>query len=441
MRILIVDNQGSALDWALRCLTEGHVIKWFIRDQRYRPVGKGLVDHVEDYRPWLRWADLVFVTDNTFYMRDLDFARRDGAMVFGATQASAEWELDRQFGAKVLKQAGILTPPTREFRDYDRAIAEVKRTMKRYVSKVSGSDDKALSYCSKGPADMVFMLERWKKLNKLKGDFILQEFIPGTEMAVGAFIGPAGFASGWCENWEFKKLMNDDLGVATGEQGTVVRFTKTSKLAQKVLLPLEDRLVATGHSGYVDVNCIIDEDGTPWPLEFTMRPGWPTFQIQQALFTGKDHAQWMLDILSGRDPRTWAMDQVALGVVLSIPDYPYSHLTKKETSGIPLYGLKPADMPNVHPCEMALGEAPVDVKGKIVTCPCLVTAGDYVAVVSGTAETVRDAKLSAYRRVKRLSLPNSPMYRTDIGNRLSKQLPDLHRHGYATNLEWTRAAS
>ena len=46
MKILIVDNQGSALDWALRCLTDGHQIKWFIRDPKFRMVGKDLVERV-----------------------------------------------------------------------------------------------------------------------------------------------------------------------------------------------------------------------------------------------------------------------------------------------------------------------------------------------------------------------------------------------------------
>ena len=93
-------------------------------------------------------------------------------------------------------------------------------------------------------------------------------------------------------------------------------------------------LHAVGHTGYVDVNCIITEDGTPWPLEFTMRPGWPLFQIQQALHKG-DPCEWMLDLLNGEDTLKVSKD-VAVGVVISMPDYPYDHLTKDELSGIPI---------------------------------------------------------------------------------------------------------
>ena len=79
---------------------------------------------------------------------------------------------------------------------------------------------------------MVYMLEKWKRLGKQR-DFHLQEFIPGIEMGVGGWFGPNGWVSGWEENWEFKKLMDGDKGVATGEQGTVLRYVTRSKLAKK----------------------------------------------------------------------------------------------------------------------------------------------------------------------------------------------------------------
>lgn len=228
--------------------------------------------------------------------------------------------------------------------------------------------------------------------------------------------------------------MNDDLGVATGEQGTVLRYVKASLLAKKVLQPVEDQLASLGYIGYIDVNCIIDDEGTPWPLEFTMRPGWPTFNIQQALHKG-DHAEWLVELAEGTDARNWQMDTVATGVVLSIPDYPYSHLTRKEVVGVPVYGLEPGN-PNLHPCEMMQGEAPHEVDGKIVSQPCLASAGDYLLVSSGTGATVKESKESAYRSIKALSVPNSAAYRTDIGNRLKKQLPKLQAMGYATGMEY-----
>jgi phosphoribosylamine--glycine ligase len=386
----------------------------------------------------MRWADLVLCTDSSLYLHDLKRHREEGGLSVGPLPEHAEWEHNRQAGQKLLEDAGIETLPSKTFSDYDQAIAYVKKTMKRYVSKPTGGfeEDKSLSYCSSGPDDLIFMLERWKKLGKLKTNFILQEFVPGTEVAVAGWFGPGGFNEGWEENFEFKKLMNDDLGVATGEQGTVSRIVKSSKLAKEVLIPLEGALEKAGYIGNMDVNCIIDEKGKPWPLELTPRCGWPAFNLQTALVEG-DPVQWLMDLANGVDSRPFSMNEICCGVVLSIPDYPYSHLTKKEVTGIPVYGITPSLWPHVHPCEMMLGEKiPEEVNGQISYLPVPASAGDYILVVTGKGNTVREATRLTYRRLKKLTMPCSPAYRTDIGLRLKKQLPLIQAHGYITGMKY-----
>jgi len=426
-----------ALDFSYRAKQAGHQVKHFIRpDLKTEHIGKGLVDVVREFQPHMFWADVVFCSDNMKYLRELDVYRAEGVPIIGPSQETARWEQDRTYGIEILKKCGIDCPPYEEFSNYDKAIAYVKKRNTRLVSKPSGSDDKSLSYVAKTPADMVYMLERWKRNNKLKSEFILQDFIEGTEMGVGGWFGPHGFNAGWEENFEFKKLMDGDMGVATGEQGTVIRYVRRSKLARKVLEPLTDMLAAANYVGDVDVNCIIDDRGNPWPLEFTMRPGWPTFNIEQELRQG-DPVEWLAMLAEGQDARNILMDTIAIGVVLSIPDYPYSHLTRKEVLGVPIYGLTPRLQEHVHFCEVMQGKAPVDRNGVVVEEPIPVTAGDYVMVVSATGQTVYDAKQTAYRRLKRLMLPNSPMYRTDIGDRLSQQLPKIQSHGFAMGMEFS----
>ena len=438
MNLLLVDPGGFALDFAMRAQNADHKVKWFVKDtEKTKYIGQGLVPKTDNWQAHITWADIVFLADNATHVVAADAHRLKGAPVFGPTVATAGLELDRSAGIKLLQDHGIEVLPFKEFATYDPAIAHVKREMRRLVSKPSGDEpNKALSYVAKSPADLVYMLERWKRSSKLKGSFILQDFVAGCEMAVGGFMGPGGFNEGWCENWEFKKFMVGDLGVATGEQGTVLRFVKKSKLADQVLKPLEGWLEEQGHTGYIDVNCIIDEDGTPWPLELTCRPGWPTFNIQQALNQSDDPLQWIAETLDGKDPKNFRLDEVAVGVCMSIPDYPYSHMTRKEVVGIPLYGLKPSIAANVHPCEMMLGTAPHEVAGKIVRLPTFVSAGDYILVTTGLGSTVKAAKHQAMRVMKNLEMPNSPMYRIDIGDRLKKQLPTCQRFGYATGLQW-----
>ena len=415
----------------MRAQRDGHKVRWFFPpNDKNKFIGEGLTTKISDFMPSLHWADLVFLTDNTTYLHNMAAARKEGIAVCGATVESAEWELDRTLGMEMLAENGIEVPVYKEFDNYDNAIKFVKTNDRPFVSKPSGDADKALSYVAQTPTDMIYMLERWKSSSKLKPPFILQEKVEGVEMAVGGWFGPDGWAEGWCENFEFKKLCTGNLGCATGEQGTVLRYVRSSKLARQMLTPLTTDLARTGHTGYVDVNCIIDAKGHPWPLEFTMRPGWPTMNIQQDLHTG-DCCEWLLDLVDGSPTKHLIFDQISIGVVLSIPDYPYSHLTRKEVVGIPVYGLSPEVMEYLHPCEMMECEAPQET-GKREKC--LGTAGDYVLVMTAKGETVRAAQKDVYSRLKSLVIPNSPMWRTDIGDRLRKELPLLQKHGYAKGM-------
>jgi phosphoribosylamine--glycine ligase len=445
MRVLLIDNAGLMTDYALRCQAAGHDVRWFIRRARMTlNIGIGMLEGtnklVDDYREWMNWADLVVLADNVRYLHDMDACRLrgDGPLIVGGCPASAAWETDRQLGQSVMKKAGMKVPDSRQFSHYDAAIAYAKREGRAFVCKPCGDEeDKSLSYVAKSPADLVFMLERWKKQKRHKDDFILQECVSGTEMAVGGWFGPSGFNKGWHENFEFKKLMAGDTGPATGEMGTVVRVVQSSKLADMVLKPVEDELQKLGYVGYVDVNCIIDEAGVPWPLEFTMRPGWPTFNIQMAMLKG-DPVEWLADLALGRDARPFVENQIAVGVVMAMPDFPYSMMTRKDACGIPIYNLdqKNKYRSNLHPCEVMSGEAPHNVNGKVVTMPCTMTAGDYLLVGSGLGESVTAARAKAYKALQSLEVPNSPFYRPDIGQRLKKQLPTIQSLGFAKGLQY-----
>ena len=441
MRILILSADGGngVLGWAMRCEEAGHKVKWMMSkpiDWRAQPIGKGLVDVVPKWQEWAKWPDLVFLDDNVKHCHAAMQFRARGVPVIGASPECAELELDRTLGQQFFKACGVKVADYKEFMEYDPAIAFVKKTMQRYVSKPLGDEtDKALSYCAASPEDMVFMLERWKRAKRHKAGFILQDFVKGVETAIGGFLGPHGFNKDFCLNWETKKLFNGDKGPATGEMGTILTMVDKEKLIDKVLRPCEDRLVDMGYVGYVDANLIIDQAGNPWPLEWTMRPGWPTWSIKQALLYG-DPAEWLLDLASGLDSRPWRLNEVAVGVVMALPDFPYSHFTRKEVTGIPLYGITNRNYEAINLNEAYMGEAPQEMDGHVVALPTVCSAGDYLCTVTGTGETIRKARDRAYRTLSQLSTPASSFYRTDIGNRLAKQLPEIQKHGYASNVEF-----
>lgn len=439
MKCLIISSVGDAgeLDLCLKAQGNGHEVRWYKpQSPRTKFIGKDMVKVVDDWRAWMRWADLVILGDNTKYLKEIDGWRmREGIKIVGATQDAASWELNRTLGQRVFEDAGIPVVPYKEFSRYDDAIAYVKKENRRFVSKPCGDEpDKSLSYVAKSPEDLIYMLQRWKKAATLKGKFILQDFIPGIEMAVGGFYGPGGFNEGWWENWEEKALMAGGTGPSTGEQGTTVQVVKKSKLANEVLKPLEKHLEDVGYVGYVDVNCIIDEKGNAWPLEFTMRFGWPTINIQQELF-GEDIIEWLAGLCEGRDLRRLKLNEIALGAVVAIPQYPYLSPLEK-VIGVPVYGITPSLHPHVHPCMMMWGVGPQELNGSIVEAPMPLTAGDYVLVGTGSGKTVREAQSRAFSTIKKLKIPSSPFWRPDIGVRLKKQIPELQAMGYAMGLQY-----
>lgn len=215
----------------------------------------------------------------------------------------------------------------------------------------------------------------------------------------------------------------------TGEQGTAVRYTKDSRLADELLKPLTAHLKSINYRGYFDMAAIIDDKGTPWPLEATSRPGWPIRIIQDALHVG-DPAQWMLDLLNGKDTLD-VLDEIAIGVVVTIPDYPFTEYTGRDVEGFPVYNTEHLVLDCVHLCEVMAGTAPDEENGKIIDRTMPVTCGDYVLIASGTDYTVTGAQMRAKRAIKKVEIPNSPGWRDDIGERLEKELPLLQEHEYA----------
>ena len=429
MRLLCICDAGDGLlDLALRAQQAGHKVRFFLRkyDPRTRPIGKGLIELVADWRPHMDWADLVILESNGAYMAEQAVWQRRGCKIIGGNAESAAWELDRSKGMRVFRKAGIPTPPYREFSDYESAIKFVESRGHPFYSKpCSDTADKSLSAKTGVDDNPAWMLRKWKKKHgRPPCPFLLQEAVDGVEFAVGAWFGPAGFSDdGIEENHEFKKLFSGDVGPNCGEAGTVMRYVKRSKLAEKVLMPLEEQLAGLGYCGNIDVNCIVDSEGNAWPLEFTVRCGYPAFNIELSMFHC-DPLEFLMALASGESTKgAHRMNEPAVGVVMALPPYPNPPRDYEEIVGVPLYG---EIGESFHPCEMMHGE-----DGAV-----LASAGGYVGVATGTGDTVRQAARRAYRVLDHLSMPASPFWRNDIGRRLREDIPKLQEHGFASGLEY-----
>jgi phosphoribosylamine---glycine ligase len=430
-----IEGGGTGMDLALRAQEAGHEINYWMptRAGERRPFGAGLVRRPEKWEPWMDWADIIVLTGNNKYGWALADYFGEGYPIFGANAKGAELELDRGKGQEVLKKYGIKTIPYEVVDNVQDGIALIKETGKAYAMKPWGGEaDCALTYVSSSPEDGIFTLEKWQKDGSFKGRLMMQEKIHGIEIGVAGWFGPGGWSAAIEESFEHKKFLVDDLGANTGEMGTVIRHSSHSKLFDNLLDPITDYLHSINYVGDCSINCMVDKSGVAWPMEFTMRLGWPDFCIRQEVYRG-DPIRWMKDLLNGKDTLE-VSTAVAVGVVLAHGDFPHEHDAPDKWAGYPIYGVD--EDTHIHWQQVMQGPAPVMVKGKVTYPDMILTAGPYFAVVTGSGKTVDLAIERAYDLAWSLKVPSNLMFRTDIGKRLEEQLPKLHKFGYAEGINY-----
>ena len=431
------DGEGMGIDLAVRAQEAGHDVRYWLptRAGEALPYGDGIVEKVAEWEPEMDRADLIVLIGNSTYTSALAPYFGKGYPILGSNAKAAELELDRAKGQEVLAECGVETIPYQIVDSCEEAIALICKTGKAYAMKSWGGEaDKATTCVASSADEAIFTLLKWEETGCFKGQLMMQERVEGVEMGIAGWFGPGGWSGMLEESFEHKKLMNDNLGPNTGEMGSVQRQVKNSKLFEIVLAPLTDYLHSINYVGDCSVNCIIDEDGTPWPLEFTMRLGWPNFCIRQALLKG-DPCGWMLDLVLGQDtfqPTT----EIALGVLLCHGDFPAMKDAPEKWSGFPIEGITSRNFSNIHFQQAMFGKAPRLEKRTVVQKDMYLTAGQYVMIVSGTGKSVTSAQRAAYDVAWNIDWPSDLIFRTDVGDRLEDDLPKIQRHGFATAMKF-----
>jgi len=439
VKILLLDNDGEGMgvDLAVRSQESGHEVSYWLPTKKGEqlPYGDGLVNKVDDWEEAIEGQDLVVLTGNSTYSGKLAEYFGRGYPIFGANAKAAELELDRAKGQEVLAEAGIETIPYQVVESAQEAIDLICETGEAYAMKPYGGEaDKSMTCVASTPDEAIFTLQKWERDGKFKGGLMMQERVTGVEMGIAGWFGPAGWSKVIEESFEHKKMMNDDYGPNTGEQGTVLRHVTESKLFDMILSPLTDYLHQLNYIGCCSVNCIIDKKGTPWPLEFTNRLGWPAACIMQEVVQN-DPIQWMHDLLHGEDTLN-VSPKIALGVVLTHGDYPWCHDPAGTWDDFPIYGITKDNYRHLHFQQVKAGTAPSLINGKIEHVSEILTAGCYVLVATGSARTVSAAQDECYEVARSLDWPSDVMMRTDIGNRLEKELPLIQKKGFAMGMKY-----
>lgn len=436
MNVLIMDmksDEGCGLDLALRAQDWGHEVRYWM--PKKHPVGTGLVEKPREWKPSMEWADLIVLTGNCDYPEGFDQYFGNGYPIFGTNPKAAELELNRGEGQTILEDCGIDILPFEVVDTPKEAIEVLLKAGKPFALKpYGGAVDKGMTAVPKDVDEAIFIIEKWHREGLWEGQLMMQECVKGIEMGISGFFGPAGWCRYFEESFEHKKFMNDDYGGNTGEMGSVTRHVTESKLFDEMLDPLTEYLHLVNFVGDASINCIIDEDGKPWPLEFTVRLGWPSFCLRQEVIRG-DPVDWMRDLLFGRDTFEVSTD-IVVGVIMAHGDFPRSTDDPKDWSGFPISGITNENQEHLHFQQAMQGKAPREVDGKVKEVEEMLTAGTYPLVVTGTGKSVQEAQASAYAVVDQISWPSNVMCRTDIGERLKQDLPALHKHGYAVGMAY-----
>jgi phosphoribosylamine--glycine ligase len=435
MRILGI---GDTLDLGamyLQLLAHGHQVRAYIGDPDAAGIMAGMVEIVPDWESQLGWVEaagregfIVFETAHHGAVQDALRAR--GFQVIGGSAYGDRLEADRGFGQQVMRACGMRTAETHAFDSFQAALEHLHAHPARYVYKPSGggfaSGRTFVGELSDG-RDMRAYLQlqqrRWP--SGAPEQLVLMERLTGVEVGVGAYFDGTRFLQPACLDWEHKRLFPGDLGEMTCEMGTLVTFRHGERLFAETLGRMVGPLRAGGYRGYININTIVDEAGVH-PLELTSRFGYPGFAILQALQeSGWDELFQRMSAAPGpaREQPFATRDGFALGVVLTVPPFPYTAGYDALSKGLPIVfdpGMTERDRAHLH-----LGEVATE-SGHLVTAGTM----GYVMVVTGCGSTAEDAIDDAYRRVRMVHVPNG-RYRNDIGQRfLTEDRERLRRLGW-----------
>lgn len=399
-RFLFVSWDGLIGDIAWQTVKEGHEVKYYIQNADEKEIADGFVPKIEDWRQAVEWADVV-VFDDVLGMGSLaEELRRAGKLVVGGTSYTDRLEDDRAFGQQELWAAGVAIIPQENFTSFDDAIAYVKANPTRYVIKPSGEAQnyKRLLFVGEEDdgRDVIQVLDDYKRAwaDKIK-EFQLQRRIMGVEVATGAFFNGSEFVYPICVNFEHKKLFPGDIGPSTGEMGTAMFWSEPNKIFNATLKKMESRLRRERFVGYIDINCIANNNGV-YPLEFTARFGYPTISIQQEGLL-LPISELLYKLAEGSITRFRARSGFQVGVRIVVPPFPFKDRETFDSSS--------KDAVILFKTPFREGIHIEDVK--LVNDEWLVTGTSGVAlIVCGIGPTMKQAQRQAYNRVKNVMIPN-----------------------------------
>ncbi len=200
---------------------------------------------------------------------------------------------------------------------------------------------------------------------------------------------------------------------------TSMFWSSPNKIFNSTLKKMEPKLKEEGYIGYIDINCIVNNNGI-YPLEFTARFGYPTISIQQeGMLIPIGEFLYELSRGNGKNLKTKSGFQVGVRVV--VPPFPFNDNKAFETNSkdAVIIFKKNGGYNGIHIEDVKLSDGEWIIAGNT----------GVVLIVVGSGQTMKQAQKQAYNRISNIMIPNM-FYRKDIGDRWFEDSDKLHNWGY-----------
>jgi phosphoribosylamine--glycine ligase len=358
-----------------------------------------------------RHVDLVVVGPEGPLVAGLaDRMRRRGLVVFGPSAAAARLEGSKLFAKSFFQRHGIRSAEFAECTSLAQVEAALASLGDRVVVKADGlAAGKGVVVCgaaAEARAAAREMLEG-NRFGAAGRKLVIERRLSGRELSVFALCDGSRAAILPAVE-DHKAVFDGDRGPNTGGMGTVspagwAEGDLIDRIRREIFEPTLAGLAADHleFRGVLFAGLMVEEDGTPWILEYNVRFGDPETQVQMARLDG-DLGAWLLGAAEGKMPAGGIETGAGAAVCLVLAAHGYPGETR---TGDPIRGLDqvPDGVLVFHAGTARVGEQ-------------LVTAGGRVLGVTARGDTVAEARALAYRAAEAIHF-DGMHYRRDIGAR------------------------
>lgn len=323
MDFLLYSKTGDGVGLLLKLMDEGHDVAIAIKEGYAKQTGRGLIPRLQRLP---KKGDIVLF-DFTGLRPSVSNLESAGILAIGGGSAEADkLENNRMYGLNTMKKIGIDVPGSYSFTNMDSAISFAKKSVTPWVIKPHGNT--AFTTLTSDPVETIKTLELLKE-RATKG-VLLQEVKKGFEISTECWVHKGALIpNSFTHTIEEKKFLAGNLGPQIGCAGSLVFKAREFPWMKQIGNYLGS------YTGPVDLNCIVDEKGTWWGLEWTPRFGYSAIYCL-CLLLNKPLSETLKSLEFDLS------DKFASSIRVSIPPYPlesdrYS-APFQDTKGTPIRG-------------------------------------------------------------------------------------------------------